>query len=251
MTALLSGRRVAVTRPRERMAGLVAALEALGAEVLAAPAVEIAPPESWAALDDALARVATFDWVALTSVAAVEAVADRLGRTLPYGVRVAAVGAATARAARERLGRVDLVPATQTADELAEAVPGARGARVLFPAADRARDALPAVLKARGALVERVVAYRTLPASPDALTAAAPADAAGTLDAVVLASPSAAQAVARACGAPLREPRGPRIVCIGPATAQACAQLGLAVSAVAASPSDDALVGALCGCFSD
>jgi uroporphyrinogen-III synthase len=248
---VLRGRRVAVTRPRERMAGLVAALEALGAEVLAAPAVAIAPPESWGPLDEALGRLGTFDWLALTSVAAVEAVADRLGGPLGDGPRVAVVGAATARAARARLGRADLVPAVHQADALAEAMPGARGARVLFPAADRARDALPAVLRARGATVERVVAYRTLPASPDALAVPAAHAAAGTLDAVLLASPSAAQAVARACGAALRAERAPRIVCIGPATAGACAALGLRVAAVAESPSDDALVRALRGCLAE
>jgi uroporphyrinogen-III synthase len=254
-SGVLRGRRVAVTRPRERMAGLVAALETLGAEVLAAPAIAVAPPPSWAPLDDALARLATFDWVAFTSAAAVDAVADRLGASLGAplgdGPRVAAVGAATARAARARLGRVDLVPAVHAADALAAAMPRAWGARVLFPAADRARDALPAVLRARGATVERVVAYRTLPAPPDALALPAAHAAAGTLDAVLLASPSAAGAIARACGAALRAERGPRVVCIGPATAGACAALGVRVSAVAAAPSDEALVAALCGCLSD
>ncbi len=250
----LSGRRIAVTRPRERMAGLVAALEALGADVLAAPAITVAPPASWDALDDALARLLDFDWLALTSVSAVEAVAERLALrddAMSQLPPVAVVGAATARAAQARLGRVDCVPALHTADGLGDALPRPRGTRVLFPAADRARDALPAVLRARGATVERVIAYRTLPAPPDALAEPAAHARAGTLDAVLLASPSAASAVARACGDALRGAGAPRVVCLGPATARACEGLGLRVAAVATQPSDDALVHALCACLAD
>jgi uroporphyrinogen-III synthase len=248
-SAPLHGRRVAVTRPRERAAALVAALEALGASVLAAPAVAVVPPESYDALDAALARLLDYDWLAVTSPAAVDAVADRLDAGAAPRAQVplvAAVGATTARTAERRLGRVDCVPATHTADALAEALPRPRGTRVLFPCADRARDALPQVLRARGATVDRVVAYRTLPAPPDALAECAAAADAGTLDAVLLASPSAAGAVARACGAALAAPHAPALVCIGPATADACRALGLRVRAVAASPSDEALVYALC-----
>ncbi|MGZ8415082.1 MAG: uroporphyrinogen-III synthase, partial [Gemmatirosa sp.] len=120
MTAPLLGRRVAVTRPRERAAGLVQALEALGASVLPAPAISVAPPESWDALDDALARLRDVHWLALTSVSAVDAVAERLAlRDEPPALpHVAVVGAATARAAQARLGRVDCVPALHTADGL-------------------------------------------------------------------------------------------------------------------------------------
>ncbi|MGZ8379744.1 MAG: uroporphyrinogen-III synthase, partial [Gemmatirosa sp.] len=109
------------------------------------------------------------------------------------------------------------------------------------------------VLRARGAIVERVVAYRTLSTPPDALAECAAAASAATLDAVLLASPSAAQAIARACGAALRasDARAPLVVCIGPATARACEGLGLRVAAVAAQPSDDALVRALCACLAE
>jgi uroporphyrinogen-III synthase len=243
----LAGRRVAVTRPRARAGALVAALEALGAEVLTAPAIVVEPPASYEALDAALDGAAGYDWLALTSAAAVDAVADRLaarGAALaPAPPRVAAVGDATAAAARARLGRVDLVPAVHAADGLADALPGVRGARVLFPCADRARDALPAVLRARGATVDRVVAYRTVDAPPDALAAVAACAVAGTLDAVLVASPSAAAALARACpaGAAARL----LAVCIGPTTADACRALGVPVAALAARPTDAALVDAL------
>lgn len=243
--APLAGRRVAVTRPRERAAALVAALEALGAEVLAAPAIAVAPPDSYAPLDAALGALARYDWLALTSAAAVDAVAERLaavGARLDDRTRVAVVGQATARAAQARLGRVDLVPAVHAADGLADALPSVRGARVLFPCADRARDALPTVLRARGAYVDRVVAYQTAEAPPDALADFAAAADAGALDAVLVASPSAAAALARACGGAAGRLRA---VCIGPTTANACRALALPVAAVAAQPTDAALVDAL------
>jgi uroporphyrinogen-III synthase len=246
----LAGRVIAVTRPEDRTRALAAALEALGATVLACPAIEVAPPSSYDALDAALARLAEYDWLALTSTAAVDAVADRLavlGVALGAGPRVAVVGAASAEAARARLGRCDLVPALQTADGLVAAWPRPAGARVLFPCADRARDALPVGLRGRGARVECVVAYRTL-STDGALDDVARRALGHGVDAVLLASPSAAQGLARALGrvgAP-----SPALVCIGPATAQACRDLGLAVASVAASPSDDGLVAAALACLS-
>jgi porphobilinogen synthase len=188
----------------------------LGAEVLAAPAIATAAPDSYDALDAALAGAARYDWLALTSAAAVDAVADRLAAAgaafPPAPPRVAAVGRATAAAARARLGRVDLVPAVHAADGLADALPGVRGARVLFPCADRARDALPTVLRARGARVDRVVAYRTVDAPADALAEFAAAARAGALDAVLVASPvggrrARPRARRRAGGAGRRPPR--------------------------------------------
>jgi uroporphyrinogen-III synthase len=243
--APLAGRAIGVTRPAERAASLVATLEALGAAVVACPAIAVQAPASYTALDDALARLADFDWIAVTSVAAVAAVADRLRAaghdpiaTLGTGPRVAVVGEATAAAARAQLGRCDLVPPSQTADGLAAAFPRPFRTRVLFPCADRARDAFPAGMRARGALVESVVAYCTV-LDAHALGDLAQRAAAGTLDAVLLASPSAADALASALGrigAPV-----PRLVCIGPATAARCRDLGFDVAAVASSPNDDAL----------
>lgn len=263
-TASLVGRTVAVTRPRERAAALVAALEALGATVLAAPAIAVVPPDSYAPLDTAVQRLAApatpdhaYHWLTLTSAAAVDAVAARLDALGLHPrpdarTRVGVVGEATARAARERFGRVDLVPTRHTADGLAAAMPGMWGARVLFPCADRARDALPSLLTVRGARVERVIAYRTVDAPPDALAEFAAAVAAGALDLVLVASPSAAGALVRALADAALAPDACKVVCIGPTTADACRTRGLTVVAVASEPSDAALVrAALAGFTSD
>lgn len=245
-TLPLAGRTIAVTRPAERAASLVRALEALGADVIACAAIAIEPPASYDALDAALARIAEFHWLALTSVAAADAVADRLhatARTLG-DVRIASVGEATAAAARARLVRCDLVPRLQTADGLAAALPLAAGARVLFPCADRARDALPIGLRRRGAHVECVVAYRTA-TRDDAMDDVAHR----AVDAALLASPSAARALARALGRV--GAAVPRLVCIGPATAHECRALGFDSFTVATTPSDEGLVDATVRCLSN
>jgi Tol biopolymer transport system component len=70
----LFGKRALVTRTREQAATLAALLGEAGAEVIECPAIRIAPPESLAPLDDALARLETYDWLVLTSVNGVDQV---------------------------------------------------------------------------------------------------------------------------------------------------------------------------------
>ena len=53
----LDGRSVIVTRRRDQAAALAEPLEALGAEVVAFPVIEIVPPDDWAPVDAAIADV--------------------------------------------------------------------------------------------------------------------------------------------------------------------------------------------------
>jgi uroporphyrinogen-III synthase len=113
------------------------------------------------------------------------------------------------------------------------------GKRVLLPCADIAPSTLTAALQAAGAIVDRVTAYRTI-SSPAAELAAALRS--GTIDAIVLASGSAARQIPA-----LLPPQTqcPPLVCIGPSTAAVCTELGLPVAAIATRPNDDALLAAL------
>src|SRR5207249_4440697 len=120
----LAGRRIAVTRAREQAGDLVRELEALGAEVVAAPTIRIARLTDLAALRAALTRVPPYDWIVFTSQNAVQVVCDRLpewglspnavARTL-----VAPIGPARAEALVRRGVVPDLV-----ADRCAAAVIG-------------------------------------------------------------------------------------------------------------------------------
>ena len=78
----LFGKRVLVTRPREQAAELVDRLEAMGAEAIEAPMIQIVPPDDYGPLDDACARVATFDWIIFSSAVAVDAFIERLLKTM-------------------------------------------------------------------------------------------------------------------------------------------------------------------------
>ncbi|MEX0775287.1 MAG: uroporphyrinogen-III C-methyltransferase [Phycisphaeraceae bacterium] len=178
----LFGQRILVTRTRQQASELRAQLEALGAAVLEAPTIEIASPtqEDTRQVADAVASISQYDWLVLTSGNAVAALAealakqDRDARHLA-GVKIAAVGEATAEALRDRLNvRPDLVPTRAVAESLAGeliAQQDLAGKRVLLLRADIARPNLPKLLTDAGATVEEVTVYRTQrPASlPDAV----------------------------------------------------------------------------------
>jgi uroporphyrinogen-III synthase len=193
----LAGKRVVVTRAPEQSQELVDALESLGAEVLLMPTVSFAPPEDSSELDAAMKNKQDFDWILFTSQNAVRFVFQRACELAPVRSAqppkpfVAAVGVATAQAARNLDLRVDFVAQTQTGESLAaELRDQLVGKRVLLPRSDRVDDRLPDALREAGATVKEVVAYRTLrPASldPEVLGAVRRARVA----AIVFASPSA------------------------------------------------------------
>ena len=74
----LSGVRVLVGRARHQAGALSADLRKLGAQVLEIPFIEIRKPRSFQPLDSALKNLASYDWLILTSVNGVEALAARV-----------------------------------------------------------------------------------------------------------------------------------------------------------------------------
>ena len=122
--------RVLVTRSPGQASELATQLRERGLEPVLVPAIEIGPPSSFGALDDALARFSAFQWVIFTSANAVEALQERLDvlGLSAHGVfgagsspRIAAIGPATARALESIGLQVDLVPAQAVAESLTEA----------------------------------------------------------------------------------------------------------------------------------
>ncbi len=106
MSALLAGRRVLVTRAAHQAGKLSEGLRTLGAEPVEVPLLEIRPPASFDPLDASIRQFGKYDWLILTSANAVRALADRaaaLGVQLlqPFTMKVAAIGEATAAAARK------------------------------------------------------------------------------------------------------------------------------------------------------
>ncbi len=127
MALPLTGRRVLVTRAAHQAGKLSDGLRALGVEPVEVPVIEIQPPPNFASLDRALRSLSEYDWLILTSANTVQALADRaavLGLHLSAAslLNVAAVGEATATAAREAGFPVTLVPETYVAESLAYSV---------------------------------------------------------------------------------------------------------------------------------
>jgi uroporphyrinogen III methyltransferase/synthase len=173
-TTPLEGRSVVVTRSRAQAAALVEPFEALGAEVLELPLIEIVAPEDTTPLAHAVDHLATYDWVVLTSTNGVDRFLERVAHVAPpaeafAGVKVAAVGSATALRLRRAGIEPDLVPEDFRAEGLVEGFRqlgiGA-GTRILVPRALEAREVLPENLREMGAEVDVVPVYRLVATAP-------------------------------------------------------------------------------------
>ena len=197
-----SSRPVVVTRAEAPDGPLSRELRRLGLTVIAWPAVSVAASDP-GALEAALAELSSFGWVVFASRHAVAAVLDRVPQPRP-GLRVAAVGRATALTLRQRGWPVDLVPEEASAGALVAAFAsewqGAdTGMRVLYPASSRALPTIAAGLRQLGATVTQVEAYRTETGTLDVAECRAQIER-GELGAVTFASPSAVSELARALG---------------------------------------------------
>ena len=166
----LFGKKIVVTRSREQAGDLVDMLESLGAEPIEAPMIRVEAPDDYGPLDKAVAEAGSYDWIIFTSANGVDYFMRRLLsgdgdiRDLK-GVKLVAIGPATAdRLARHGL-RVDLEPAESRAEAIVHALTEAgviKGKKFLLPRADIAREVLPEELRKAGADVTEVVAYRTV-----------------------------------------------------------------------------------------
>jgi uroporphyrinogen III methyltransferase/synthase len=225
----LFGRRVLVPAGKEDFARAVADL---GAAVVTAPLTRPLPLG---------ARIAPAGqrWLVVTSANAVDGLARGLAaagldsRALA-GMRIGAVGEATARALERLCLRADLVAEEPSGAGLARALlaadPGLPGAAVLWPCAEGARPELRDLLAAAGVRVDAVPVYRTE-------TAVVPA---ADLDIVALFAPSQIDALgAAALG------RARLVAAFGPTTAAALAARAVRVDVVAPAPTAQALADAI------
>jgi uroporphyrinogen III methyltransferase/synthase len=234
----LEGRRVAVTRARAQASGLAAALRALGADVVEAPAIRIVP------LPGDAPDLSRYDLVCLTSPNGVRLLFERLhaagrdARALA-GATVAAIGPGTARALREHGVIADVVPERFVAEALVEALADVPVSRALVARASEARDVLPDALRERGAEVDVLALYETVAEELDDSQRAAVAAA----DYVTFTSSSTVRFLLEALGG--ANGLTGRLVSIGPVTSEALREHGLDPHVEASRHDVDGLVEAL------
>ena len=249
--------RVLVTRSRRQSSELARQLSALGLEPVLVPAIELAPPASFDALDAALAHLASFDWLIFTSANAVEAFGCRLEsaglNVAGARARIAAIGPATARALEPIGLAAELIPPQAVAESLAEALlpqgsqPDGSPTRFLLIRAEDARDVLPEALRAAGAEVTIAPAYRTVvPAESIDVIRDLFGGATSDVAAVTFTSSSTARNLLALCeAAGVSLPPSALRVSIGPITTETLRSLGYAPHAEAVTASVAALAQAV------
>ncbi len=245
----LFGVRVLVAGTPGTSAKLRDRLEALGADVMAQPAIQVTDPPDWAPVDAALDRLDQYSWLVFSSGNGVDFLlrrlyehgwdARRLGRA-----KLAAVGAGTAERLERHNLRADLVPEKFVAESLAEALLAeAEGKRFLVARASRGRQVLADALREAGAHVDQVVVYGNVDVeepNPEVATALA----AGTIDWITVTSSATAQSVVRLYGEVLGSVR---LASIGPIASASLRELGYEPAVEASPQSTDGLIDAILG----
>ena len=244
----LFGRRIVVTRP-EPGSPLSVRLRELGADVLEMPTTRFEPLDLQP-LYRALLSLGDYQWAVFTSQQAVKVVwetlrvAKRDARAFA-GLKLAAVGSATADALLERGLVVDVLPERFVAEGVLEVLrdrDDVSGARVLYPVADGARDTLAQGLRELGAQVDVLPIYRSSTTVEGAETlAAALRD--GTVDLVTFTAGSTVRGFVDVVGPELAT-LAPA-ASIGPITSAAARAAGLEVSIEAEPATSDGLVEAI------
>ncbi len=231
----LSGVVALVTRAREQADALSEPLESLGARVILTPAIRFEDPADWRPADEALRQASSYDWAIFTSANGVEAVsrrleALRLGWQIFSGVRLVAIGPATAAALENRGLRVSIVPEVYQAEGLLAALQAesVAGRRILLARAERARDVLPDELRRSGAEVDVVAVYRTAgcPPAPEAIAVLERREPAEDVVVIFTSSSTVTHFLEDLSPAAMEGMRAATLAAIGPITADELTRLG-------------------------
>ena len=247
----LFGKRILVTRSRAQASALSEMLAAEGAEPLEVPTLAFLPLEVYSSLDRAISALHEYSWIIFTSANGVEALFDRmraLGRDsrAMAGVKVGAIGPATA-ATLERQGiRADIVPTEYVSEGIIHAMEplDLSGTRVLLPRADVGRDELADGLARLGAQVDQVPVYHTVtPEASRGIARETLAD--GRVDVATFTSSSTVLNLLDLLDGDISILGRVVVACIGPITARTALERGLRVDIVAKEYTIAGLVGAL------
>ncbi len=236
-TKPLFAKRILVTRATTQAGTFCDTLSRLGAEPVSMPTIKIVPPPDITKLDRAIKRVATYDWLLLTSVNGVAHFFERLKKLgldvrQLKGVKICAIGPMTRRAIEAQNISVDITPKEFIAEAVLDALgkDGIEGKKFLLPRAMEAREIIPKEIKRLGGKIDVVTSYRTIAPRKDAASVREQLTK-GLIDAVTFTSASTVKNFAKIIGK--KDLKGlmvkTTVACIGPITAQAAEALGLKV----------------------
>jgi uroporphyrinogen III methyltransferase/synthase len=243
-----------VTRRAEQAGSFAQRLTELGADVLEVPTIKITRPKETDAIVDALLELNSYDWLVFTSVNGVTAFFDIFFRRFQDlrdigGVRIAAVGPATAAKLRELHLQVDLTPDEFVGKKIAAAFQKFQtieNLKICLLRAEVANPDLPKALEELGAIVDDIAVYATVAETED------PAGAGATLlesgaDWITFTSSSTVEHFHVRFDLPELQKKFPqlRLASIGPETSKTLRALGLEPAIEAKEHTTDGLLAAL------
>ena len=247
----LFGKTIIVTRARAQASALTKKLEAQGAKVIEVPAIKIVPAADSTSLDAAIANIDSYKWLVLTSTNGVDYFFESLMATgrdsrALAGIKIAAIGSATAAALKKYGLIADLVPSAYKAEELADALKDqiTAGDKILLARAKVAREVLPERLRSLGAQVDVATAYETVTdcENRDELVAAL---ASGEASVVTFTSSSTVTNLLEALGPDKKLLDKVALAAIGPVTAATLEKNGLKAAIAAEEYTIDGLMTAI------
>jgi len=249
----LLGKRIVVTRTRKQASVLNNKLRALGAHVIELPTIRIEPPTNLRGFAELVQDAHVYDWIVFTSANGVEAFFDIFFKLYDDareigGVRIAAIGPATAQRVKDFHLHVDLQPEQFVAEGVMREFKkeaSIENMRILVVRAEKARDVLLKELSAAGAIVDKAFAYRTVPETRDT---------SGTQrqlaqDGADLITFTSSSTVGNFFALRLPWPKGMRIASIGPITSKTVRDQGYNVDVEARRHDIDGLVQAIIDFF--
>jgi len=250
----LFGQRVVVTRNSRQAGDFSRKLAELGADVLEIPAIKIVQPANKRDIVDALLGLNSYNWLVFTSANGVTAFFDLFFRRFQDmrdigGVRIAAVGPATAAKLRELHLQVDLTPDEFVGKKIAAAFTKFQtieNLKMCLLRAEVANPDLPKALEELGAIVDDIAVYKTVAETED------PAGAGATLlesgaDWITFTSGSTVEHFHARFDLPKLLKKFPqtKLASIGPETSKAIRALGLEPALEAKEHTTDGLIASL------
>jgi len=167
----LFGKRIVVTRAREQAGQLTQLLTDQGAEVIELPFIKVEPHFDPKLVSEVLAGIAVYEWIIFTSANGVKNFFDLFYKAYDDirclgPMRIAAVGAATAREIEKHKLKVDLIPQKANADALAQELienEGVESVQILVVTGNQNRESLVQRLESDEgrAIVDTLPLYRT------------------------------------------------------------------------------------------